>query len=83
MPWRVPADVQYRVGEMRSGQPTGCWSPWVDRFRRDTGDIDNKGMSTLADELACVDSLLDRVTVVTRISLPAEAPDQESVCSSG
>jgi ATP synthase F0 subunit b len=68
-----PADVQYPVlAKMRSASRRALVG-LVDRFREIAGDLDNKGLSTLADELASVASLLDRVTVVTRyLTLPAE-----------
>jgi ATP synthase F0 subunit b len=68
-----PADVQYPVSaKMRSASRRALGS-LVDRFREIAPDLDSKGLSTLADELASVASLLQRESVVTRyLTLPSE-----------
>jgi ATP synthase F0 subunit b len=68
-----PADVQYPVSAKMRSASRRALRGLVDRFREIAADLDNKGLSTLADELASVASLLQRVLVVTRyLTLPAE-----------
>ncbi len=68
-----PADVQNPVlAKMRSASRRALGG-LVDRFREIAEDLDNKGLSTLADELASVAGLLGRESVVTRyLTVPAE-----------
>ncbi|BBX95682.1 F0F1 ATP synthase subunit B/delta [Mycobacterium lacus] len=67
------ADVQYPVlAKMRSASRRALVD-LVERFGRITRDLDNQGLSTLADELVSVAKLLDREIVVTRyLTVPAE-----------
>jgi ATP synthase F0 subunit b len=68
-----PADVQYPVSAKMRSASRRALGGLVDRFREIAADLDNKGLSTLADELASVASLLQRESVVTRyLTLPAE-----------
>jgi ATP synthase F0 subunit b len=68
-----PADVQYPVSAKMRSASRQALGGLVDRFREIAADLDNKGLSTLADELASVASLLQRESVVTRyLTLPAE-----------
>jgi F-type H+-transporting ATPase subunit delta len=67
------ADVQYPLlAKMRSASRAALVS-LVERFGEIAGHLDDKGLSTLADELVSVAELLDRELVVTRyLTLPAE-----------
>ena len=67
------ADVQYPIAEkMRSASRLALDSV-MKRFGEIAKGLDDRGLSTLADELTSVAALLDRETVVTRyLTLPAE-----------
>jgi ATP synthase F1 delta subunit len=67
------ADVQYPIAEkMRSASRLALDSV-MKRFGEIAKDLDDSGLSTLADELTSVAALLDRETVVTRyLTMPAE-----------
>jgi ATP synthase F0 subunit b/ATP synthase F1 delta subunit len=66
-------DVQYPVAaNMRSASREALDSV-MQRFGETTKSLDDRGLSTLADELTSVAALLDRETVVTRyLTQPAE-----------
>jgi ATP synthase F0 subunit b len=67
------ADVQYAVSaKMRSASRMALTS-LTKRFGAIAEDLDDGGLSTLADDLTSVAALLDRETVVTRyLTVPAE-----------
>jgi F-type H+-transporting ATPase subunit delta len=67
------AEVRYPVlAKMRSASRLALGN-LVDRFDTIVKDLDNKGLTTLADELVSVAKMLDREIVVTRyLTLPAE-----------
>jgi F-type H+-transporting ATPase subunit delta len=67
------ADVQYPLlAKMRSASRAALVS-LVERFGEISERLDDRGLSTLADELASVAKLLDRELVVTRyLTVPAE-----------
>jgi ATP synthase F0 subunit b/ATP synthase F1 delta subunit len=67
------ADVQYPVSaKMRSASRLALDSV-TKRFGEIADDLDDRGLSTLADELTSVAALLDREIVVTRyLTMPAE-----------
>ena len=67
------ADVQYPIAEnMRSASRLALDSV-MKRFGEIAKGLDDRGLSTLADELTSVAALLDRETVITRyLTLPAE-----------
>jgi ATP synthase F0 subunit b/ATP synthase F1 delta subunit len=67
------ADVQYPIAEkMRSASRLALDSV-IKRFGEIAEGLDDRGLSTLADELTSVAALLDRETVVTRyLTMPAE-----------
>jgi ATP synthase F0 subunit b/ATP synthase F1 delta subunit len=67
------ADVQYPVSaKMRSASRLALDSV-MKRFGEIAEDLDDRGLSTLADELTSVAALLDREAVVTRyLTMPAE-----------
>ncbi|GBE64230.1 ATP synthase subunit b-delta [Mycobacterium sp. MFM001] len=67
------AEVSYPVlAKMRSASRRAL-TALVDRFDEIAKDLDDKGLSALADDLASVASLLNREIVVTRyLTVPAE-----------
>src|SRR3984885_10601211 len=67
------ADVQYPIAEkMRSASRLALDSV-MKRFGEIAKDLDDSGLTTLADELTSVVALLDHETVVTRyLTMPAE-----------
>lgn len=67
------AEIDYPVlTKMRSASRRAL-ADLVDRFGEIAKDLDDKGLSTLADELASVAALLEREVVVTRyLTVPAE-----------
>jgi ATP synthase F0 subunit b/ATP synthase F1 delta subunit len=67
------ADVQYPVlARMRSASRVALTS-LMKRFGEIAEDLDDRGLSTLADDLTSVAAVLDRETVVTRyLTVPAE-----------
>jgi ATP synthase F0 subunit b/ATP synthase F1 delta subunit len=67
------ADVQYPLSaKMRSASRMSL-DALMKRFGEIAKDLDDSGLSTLADELTSVAALLDRETVVTRyLTMPAE-----------
>jgi F-type H+-transporting ATPase subunit delta len=67
------ADVQHPLAtKMRSASRLAL-DAVLKRFGEVAKDLDDRGLSTLADELASVAALLDREAVVTRyLTLPAE-----------
>jgi F-type H+-transporting ATPase subunit delta len=67
------ADVQYPVSaKMRSASRIALTN-LTKRFGEIAGNLDDRGLSTLADDLTSVAALLDRETVVTRyLTVPAE-----------
>lgn len=67
------AEVEYPVlAKMRSASRRAL-TALVDRFGEIAEGLDDKGLSTLADDLASVASLLNREIVVTRyLTVPAE-----------
>lgn len=67
------AEVQYPVlAKMRSASRHAL-TDLVERFGEIADDLDDKGLSTLADELASVAMMLNREIVVTRyLTVPAE-----------
>jgi F-type H+-transporting ATPase subunit delta len=67
------ADVQHPIAtKMRSASRLAL-DAVLKRFGEVAKDLDDRGLSTLADELASVAALLDREAVVTRyLTLPAE-----------
>src|SRR5258708_15009985 len=67
------AEVRYPVlAKMRSASRLALGN-LVDRFDTIVKDLDNKGLTTLADELVSVAKMLDHEIVVTRyLTLPAE-----------
>ncbi|OBJ51687.1 F0F1 ATP synthase subunit B/delta [Mycobacterium sp. 1423905.2] len=68
-----PTDVQYPVlAKMRSGSQRAL-GDLVDRFDSIAKDLDDDGLTKLADELVSVAKILDRELVVTRyLTVPAE-----------
>ncbi|WP_205874089.1 F0F1 ATP synthase subunit B/delta [Mycobacterium camsae] len=68
-----PVEVEYPVlAKMRSASRRAV-SNMVERFDTIAGDLDNQGLTTLADELVSVAKLLDQEIVVTRyLTVPAE-----------
>ena len=67
------ADVQYPIAEKMRSASRLALDNLMKRFGEIAKDLDDSGLSTLADELTSVAGLLDRETVVTRyLTMPAE-----------
>jgi ATP synthase F0 subunit b/ATP synthase F1 delta subunit len=67
------ADVQYPIAEKMRSASRLALTGLMKRFDELADDLDDGGLSTLADELTSVAALLDRETVVTRyLTVPAE-----------
>ncbi|RUP05494.1 MAG: F0F1 ATP synthase subunit B/delta [Mycobacterium sp.] len=68
-----PVEVEYPVlARMRSASRRAV-SNLVDRFNSLAEDLDNKGLTTLSDELVSVAKILNQEVVVTRyLTVPAE-----------
>lgn len=67
------ADVDYPLMEKMRSASRHALGNLVDRFDTLAKDLDNKGLSDLADELVSVAKVLDREIVVTRyLTVPAE-----------
>jgi ATP synthase F0 subunit b/ATP synthase F1 delta subunit len=66
-------DVQYPVSEKMRSASRLALDAVMKRFNEIAKDLDDQGLSTLADELTSVAALFDRETVVRRyLTLPAE-----------
>ncbi|MFV8320342.1 F0F1 ATP synthase subunit B/delta [Mycobacterium sp. 23] len=68
-----PVEVEYPVlAKMRSASRSAVGN-LVDRFNSLADDLDNKGLTTLSDELVSVAKMLNQEIVVTRyLTVPAE-----------
>lgn len=68
-----PVEVEYPVlAKMRSASRSAVGN-LVDRFNTLADDLDNKGLTTLSEELVAVAKMLDQEIVVTRyLTVPAE-----------
>jgi ATP synthase F0 subunit b len=70
---RSKTDVQYPVAANMRSASREALDNVMKRFGAIVKDLDDRGLSTLADELTSVAALLDRETVVTRyLTQPAE-----------
>jgi ATP synthase F0 subunit b/ATP synthase F1 delta subunit len=67
------ADVQYPIAEKMRSASRAALAGLTKRFDEIADDLDDQGLSTLADDLTSVAAMLEREHVVTRyLSLPAE-----------
>jgi ATP synthase F0 subunit b len=69
------AEVQYPIAEKMRSASRLSLDAVMKRFNEVAKDLDDRGLSTLADELTSVAVLFERESVVTRyLTLPAEDP---------